>query len=151
MSSNRWDPFKDFVNLREAMNSLLEESLARPRPGTLMLNNTVPLDVIDAPDAYVLILPLPGLRASDVEISVLGNNVRISGEIKDRELLQPEGARWLIRERQYGPFDRSVTLPMALNSEQASAEFEDGVLRVHIPKADGARPKTIPVKTGNAD
>ena len=92
-----------------------------------------------------------GLGSSDIEISVLGNNVRISGEVKDRELLQPDGARWLIRERHYGPFDRSVTLPASLNSEQASAEFEDGVLRVHIPKADGARPKTIPVKTSNAE
>ncbi|MBX6342787.1 MAG: Hsp20/alpha crystallin family protein, partial [Thermomicrobiaceae bacterium] len=98
MSTNRWDPFREIVTLRDTMNALFEESMTRPRAGLMALTGAVPIDVKDRADEYVVYVPLPGARPEDVEISVLGESVRVSGELKDREP-EREGERWLARER----------------------------------------------------
>lgn len=155
MSVNRWDPWRDIVSLREAMNSLLEESFVRPRTGYLPLSGAsgVPMDLQETEDAFVATLSLPGVDPEAVEISVLGDQLRVSGEIKDdRGESSANGAndasetRWLLRERRFGRFERTVTLPAAPAADQASADFDKGVLTIRLPKAESARLKTIPVR-----
>jgi HSP20 family protein len=152
MSSSRWDPWGDIISLREAMNNLLEESFVRPRtagapaPGTLGLA----VDLLETPDAFILTASVPGVRPSDVAITVLGDTVTIAGkrdESRDGRR-EPEGSRWLIHERHFGTFDRNVKLPSPVKSDDATADFEDGVLTVTLPKADVAKPRTIAVRTG---
>jgi HSP20 family protein len=152
MSSSRWDPWGDIVSLREAMNNLLEESFVRPRsagsgtPGTLGLA----VDLFETPEEFVLTASVPGVNPSEVTISVLGETVRISGFRPDLGEGQrnPEGSRWLIRERHFGAFDRTVSLPAPLRADEASADFENGVLTVTLPKAEQAKPRTITVRSG---
>jgi len=131
------------------MNNLFEEGMLLPR-GSMSAVGSIPLDVRETRDRYIITAPLPGVSPSEVDISVLGSNVRISGEIKDRDGQEQESnddCRWLLRERRFGRFERSITLPTSVNSQQASAEFDAGVLTIELPKVEEAQPKTIQIKT----
>jgi HSP20 family protein len=155
MSSSRWDPWGDIISLREAMSNLLEESFVRPRPGGSSSVGSLGLavDLLETTSAFVLTASVPGVKPSDVEITVLGDTLTINGQRDEPRQSggEPEGSRWLIRERHFGTFDRSVKLPAAVKSDEATADFEDGVLTVVLPKADEAKPRTIAVRTsGNS-
>jgi HSP20 family protein len=143
MSIQRWDPWRDLISLREAMNSLLEESFVRPRAGTPATGG-MPIDLRETDGAYIVETIVPGAKPEQVDISVLGDTLRISAEITD--VGERQGETWLIRERRFGRFERALTLPMQVKAEQASAEFTDGVLRITLPKAEAARPRSIPVR-----
>jgi HSP20 family protein len=145
MSIQRWDPMREIVSLREAMNSLLEESFVRPRAGMAAMTGGMPLDLRESDNAYVVETVLPGARPENVDISVLGDTLRISAEVRDEG--EREGERWLIRERRFGRFERSVTLPMNVKADEASADFDNGVLTITLPKAEAARPRNILVRS----
>lgn len=159
MSSSRWDPWNEFVSLRDAMNNLLEESfVSRPRGDSAPAapqssaagTSGLALDIRENADSFDVIASVPGVSPDDVDITVIGDRLRISGERKDdSEQRNPDG-RWILRERRFGAFERSVSLPAAVKAEAASAEFRDGVLTVNLPKADEARPRSSPVKGGVA-
>lgn len=145
MSFHRWDPLRDIVNLRETMNSLIEDNVVRPRVDGVELRD-LPLDVQETPDAYLIHAALPGVEPDEVEISVLGETLRLRGEFKDRGPV--DDGRWILRERRFGRFDRSLTFPAPVDSNAAQAEFHAGVLTIHLPKAESERPTTIRVKVG---
>ncbi len=152
MSMSRWDPWGDIVSLREAMNNLLEESFVRPRTegGTAAGSAAgLALDVRETADSFVVSASVPGVAPDDVDITVLGDTLRISGERRENreEQAGPQGGRWLIRERRYGAFERVVSLPSSVKPDAASAEFKDGVLTITLPKADEAKPRNIPVRS----
>lgn len=153
MSSSRWDPWGDLVGLREAMNNLLEESLVRPRShlaGGTGSTAGLALDVRETADRFVVTASVPGVGPDDMDITVLGDTLRISGERRadDEEHPGAEGGRWLIRERRYGAFERVVSLPAPVKPDAATAEFKDGVLTIILPKADAAKPRSISVRAG---
>jgi HSP20 family protein len=147
VSITRWDPWGDIVSLREAMNNLLEESFVRPRPGVAGpgMASSLALDVKESPDQYTVTASVPGVPSDDIDISVLGDTLRIRGQRKEDVEETGEGGRWLLRERRFGAFERTVSLPTAVNSEQAQADFKDGVLTITLPKAEAAKPRSIPV------
>lgn len=162
----RWDPWSDIVSLREAMNSLLEDSFVRARGGLPRVGGSLAVDVKEKDDSYEIRASVPGVKPDDVDVSVLGDTVRIRGQFEserrhDQNQDQTQGQgetangaggqtgqqkeRWLIRERRSGAFERVVTLPSAVNSDQATAEFQDGILTITLPKAEEAKPRSIPV------
>lgn len=147
MSIQRWDPFRDMMSLRDAMNSLMEDALVRPRAGVNALTGGMPLDLRETADTYVVETTLPGAKPENVEISILGDTLRITAEVRDSG--EREGEKWLIRERRFGRFERSLTLPSQVNPEGANADFADGVLTVTLPKAEAARPRQIQVRAGS--
>jgi HSP20 family protein len=147
MSIQRWDPWRDIVTLREAMNSLLEESFVRPRAGGGQVAG-MPLDLRETDDGYVVETIVPGAKPEDVEISVLGDTLRISAEVQDKS--EQSGEKWLIRERRFGRFERALTLPMQVKADAATADFRDGVLTISLPKAEVARPRSIQVRPSTA-
>lgn len=144
MSIQRWDPWRDIISLREAMNSLLEESFARPRAGVAAMVSGMPVDLHETDDAYIVETVLPGATVDDVEISILGDALRIAAEIREDE--EQQEARWLIRERRFGSFERTIALPSQVDAEGAEAEFNDGILKVRLPKTGGAQPQQIQVR-----
>jgi HSP20 family protein len=150
MSITRWDPWGDIVSLREAMNNLLEESFVRPRPGVSGpgMASSLALDVKETPEKFVVTASVPGVPESDIDISILGDTLRIRGQRKEETEETGEGGRWLLRERRFGSFERTVSLPMSVESDNATASFKDGVLTIELPKAEAARPRNIPVKAG---
>jgi len=153
VSITRWDPWGDIVSLREAMNNLLEESFVRPRPGGPSgpgMASSLALDVKETPDQFTVTASVPGVPSSDIDISVLGDTLRIRGHRKEETEERAEGGRWLLRERRFGAFERTVSLPTTVDAERASADFKDGVLTIILPKAEIAKPKNIPVSGGSS-
>lgn len=147
MNPTRWDPMTDLVSLREAMGSLLEESFVRPRAGTpANAPAGLALDVQETPAAFKVVASVPGVGTDDVEITVFGDTIRIRGERREQHEEGDRDGRWLIRERRFGAFERSVTLPATVRADVASADFDDGVLTVTLPKAEEAKPRRIAVR-----
>ena len=148
MSISRWDPWGDIVSLREAMNNLLEESFVRPRQGAAGTGAAagLALDLRETADAFVVTASVPGVDAADVNIPVLGDTLRITGERREDREQQGQEGRWILRERRFGAFERTISLPTSVKSDQATADFKDGVLTVTLPKAEEARPRSIPVR-----
>ena len=151
MSTTRWDPWGDIVTLREAMNNLLEESFVRPREGAPTATASLALDVRETPDAFVVTASVPGVSADEVDITVLGDMLRIRGERREDEEQESENGRWLIRERRFGTFERTVALPTSVKADSADADFENGVLTVTLPKSEEAKPRSIPVRGAAID
>lgn len=149
MSIQRWDPFREMMTLRDAMNSLMEDALVRPRAGMNALTGGMPLDLRETDGTFVVETTVPGAKPENVDISILGDTLRITAEVRDSG--EREGERWLIRERRFGRFERSLSLPSQVNAEGATANFSDGVLRITLPKAEAARPRQIQVRAGASD
>jgi HSP20 family protein len=139
------------VSLREAMDTLLQESFVRPRmTGTGRGDGSMALalDVEEQGDDYVVTAPIPGIKPENVEISVMGDTLRIRAERQEKRQEEGEGKRWLMREQRYGAFERLVTLPSPVKADQANAEFQDGILTITLPKAEEAKERRIPVQAG---
>jgi HSP20 family protein len=143
----RWDPVRDMVSLRDAMDRLFEESFVRPRGAWPTLTGgeqTLALDVYETDDDLVVEASLPGVKPEEVDISIVGNTLIIKGEHEEKHEKQEEG-KYYSRERRYGAFQRSMSLPVDVNADKAQATFEDGVLKLSLPKAEEAKPKRIEV------
>jgi HSP20 family protein len=146
MSIVRWEPFRDMMTLREAMDRLFEESFVSPRRREwLAPAEALALDVYETDDSLVVKTSIPGVKPEDVDINIKGNVLSISGESKEEEEVKEEN--YLRRERRYGSFSRTLALPEGVDADKAEADFEDGVLTLTIPKAPEAKPKTITVKS----
>ena len=101
-------------------------------------------DVAETPAAYLVRVELPGLGAEAVKVSVENHVLSIAGERRQEE--QAKETRYHRVESAYGSFLRRFSLPDEVDEQQARAEFKDGVLSVHVPKAERAQPRSIEVK-----
>jgi HSP20 family protein len=144
MAIDHWDPFRDAVSLRDAMNALFQDSFVRsgttPTQGSLV---ALPLDVCETEHEFVVKAALPGVKPEDVQITVHGDTLTIRGESKTEE--DKKGEHWHLRERRHGTFHRSLTLATQVNSDKARADFDLGVLTLTLPKAESAKPRQIKV------
>ena len=144
----RWEPFKEMMSLREAMNRLVEDSFIRP--GTWLTPFDVDalgvaMDVIETKDAIIVKASVPGIKPEDIDVSVTGDVLTIKGETASEEKI--EQGSYLRQERRFGKFERNLTLPSLVTADKAEAKFEHGVLTLTLPKAELAKPKSIKVKT----
>lgn len=139
----RWDPYRDITALRDEMNRLFTRSLGESSGGAAW---TPAMDVFDAEDAVVLKAELPGLSPDDVEIEVDDNVLTVKGERRFQDTV--EEGRYYRLERAYGQFSRSLTLPQGVKADEITADFDNGVLHVRVPKADEVKPRKIPVGSG---
>lgn len=152
---SRWDPFREMLTLREAMNQLLEESYVRPGAsgGTGSSSasgssggrvQTLALDVTERDNAYQVTASLPGVRPEDIHVTVLGDSLTIRAESYGAN--ERREGNFLLRERHSGAMQRSVTLPAPLDSENVSASYEHGVLTLTLPKSRASLPRRIQVR-----
>ncbi|MBI4495016.1 MAG: Hsp20/alpha crystallin family protein [Chloroflexi bacterium] len=148
MAIERWSPFREMTSLREAMDRLFEDAFITPRR-MMEREGWVGMDLYEHGDTYTMEVPLPGVRPEDVEISVTGNTITLSGEIPC-PTTQEGGPTYLLHERPCGKFRRTVTLPNEVDSGTAQATFEHGLLRLTLPKAAAARARRIQVKATKA-
>jgi HSP20 family protein len=146
MSIVGWEPFRDMLSLREAMDRLFEQSFVSPerREWLAPAQAGLALDVYQTDDSVVVKSSIPGVKLEEVDISIKGNILNISGETEEKEEVEEEN--YLRRERRYGAFSRSLALPEGIDADKAEAEFEDGILTLTIPKVPEAKPKVIKVK-----
>jgi HSP20 family protein len=148
----QWDPFSEFTPLRHMMDRLMEDAWVRPW-GTWSQGGQEGLgrfafDMYETGDDYVVTATLPGLKPEDLEITVQGNALTISGEVKPDEK-DGEQRTYHARERRFGQFSRTVTLPNGIKSDGVQASLEHGVLTLHIPKAEEMKPRRIEVTAGS--
>jgi len=141
----RWEPARDFMTLREAMDHLFDDAFTRPL--SIRDGWSVPaIDMYQTDEELVVKASIPGYKAENVQISVTGDVLTLRGEVKQED--EKKEKAWHIREQRWGSFERSVALPTQVVADKAKAEFENGILIVTLPKAEEVKPKTITVKTG---
>jgi len=140
MTVVRWNPSRELVSLREAMDRLFEDSFVRPLRGG-EAEGRLPLDVYTTPGEIVIVASVPGLKPEEVDITLEGDTLAISGEIQ----APIENVDYLFHERGYGKFSRTLTINVPVEHEKAEATFENGVLTIMLPKAEAVKPKSIKV------
>ncbi len=140
-TSTLWDPFRELEDLHQRMGQLME-SVFGPEPFTTPTPVWSPLaDVEETDEAYLVQVDLPGVRREDVTVEVVGNELAVHGEVKERERTGVLHRR----ARRYGRFDYRLTLPADVDADQVSAELADGVLTVRVPKTEQAKPRRIEI------
>ena len=139
----RWEPVREMMTLREAMDRLFDDAFTRP----LSLSGVSGMPAIDmyqTNDDVVVKASLPGLKAEDVDITVTGETLTLRGEFKQET--EEKESSYHIREQRYGSFERSVLLPTDVKAEKAKADFENGILTITMPIAEEVKPKSIMIK-----
>jgi HSP20 family protein len=145
----RFEPLREMVSLRDAMNSLFQESFVRPAGLLGEGPSMLPLDITENENEFIVKASLPGVKPEDVQITAQGDTLTIRGEVKEEQEKKDE--RYHLRERRVGQFMRTVTLTTPISADKAQATFENGVLTLILTKAEEAKPKQIKVngKTGS--
>lgn len=136
-----WREPSEFDRVRREMNRLfrnLEGVAGEPRAGVFPLTN-----FSEDSDNYYVRAELPGMKNEDIDISLTGESLTLSGERK----IPVENAKYHRREREAGKFSRVLGLPGPVDVEKADASFADGILTVILPKAEAAKPRQISVAT----
>lgn len=145
MTMMRWDPYREMISLRQAMDRMFEDTFLWPaRSQYEMSGGNLPLDIYQTKNDVVVKAALPGMKPEEVDISISGETLTIKGEHKEEKEIKE--AEYIRREHRYGTFSRTVTVPVAIQSDKAQATFENGILTLTLPKAEAVRPKQIKVK-----
>jgi HSP20 family protein len=141
---NRWDPFREVVTLREAMDRLFEDNYGGQRR---MAENggerrfRLPVDAYVTGEEIIVLANMPGVKPEDVEILLEGDTLTIRGQ-RPAPL---QNVNYVLQERTHGFFQRTLSINVPVDADRAEAKFENGVLILTIPKAEAARPKQIQV------
>ncbi len=140
------DPFEAPMSLREAMSRLFEGNMGWQERVEAITGRTFPVDVYESKDGqeYIVEAPLPGAKPEDIAITAMGNTLTIRYATKGEEKV--EKPNYVRHERYEGEMSRIITLPGPINPENIQAKYERGILTLHVPKAEGAKPKQIPVQ-----
>jgi HSP20 family protein len=115
----------------------------RPFPRTVAHDWNIALDVAEKDDNYLVTATIPGINPDDLEITLEDGVLTLKGEIKNNEEI--EDAKYHVRERRYGSFNRSIRFPMAVNGDAVEAAYNNGILSLNIPKSEAVKPKRITV------
>lgn len=146
---NRYTPFGDLLSLRDAMNSLFEDTLATTNGNNQNQPLGIALDIYETTNGFVVEAALPGVKPENVDITIQDNVLTISGEVRP-SINQSEKPNYHRVERRYGRFARSISLPTQIQTDGVQANLEHGVLRLELPKAEAVKPRKISIKSSNA-
>jgi HSP20 family protein len=138
----RWEPFREMESLRDAMERLFEERSLRPSV-PFWGPESLAIDMWETDENVVIKTSIPGLKPEEIDISVTGDSLSIRAETKEEEEIRREN--YLRRERRFGSLCRTVTLPGGLKTDEAEADYSDGVLTLTFPKMEEVKPKSIKV------
>jgi HSP20 family protein len=141
----RWEPFREFSPMQDRLNRLFRESYNPERPEEALTTTSLapPVDIYEDEHNITLKIEVPGIDEKDIDVRIEGNTLTVHGERKLEKEEKEENFRRV--ERHYGSFTRSFTLPGSVDSGQASADYDKGVLKIKLPKKAEAKPKQIKV------
>lgn len=145
-SLTRWDPYRELATMRQMMERFFDDDFLK-FPNLWERRSEVfglALDVAEKDDAYVVKASIPGVNPEDVEITLSDNVLTIKGELKEDKEIKEES--YHLRERRFGQFLRSVTLPATVDADKIEAVNENGVLTLTLPKSEAVKPKKIEIK-----
>ena len=141
-------PVENFQTLRR-LNSVLDEAFAgwpfQQESGSITSSWYPACDVFEDKDAVKIVAELPGVKPEDVKLSLENNLLTIRGEKKQEA--EERSERIHRYERSYGSFERAFVLPSTVDGDKISAQYQNGILTILVPKAERARPREIPVHT----
>jgi HSP20 family protein len=150
----RWDTFQDlrgaqsWINQMNRMFAARSQAGSHPGAGVTSTAWAPAVDIFERKDAYVVTVELPGVKVDDLEISFQDGLLTIQGERHPAQ--DSSQQQFHMRERRYGRFRRSITLPLQVRSDAIRASAEDGVLQVVVPKVAENTPTRIEVHAGPA-
>jgi HSP20 family protein len=145
LAPERWEPLSELDQVTERMRRMLDQTFGgfgfQPFPAEM--GWTPPVDIEETDDAYVIEAELPGIKEKDVDIEHVGNEISVTGEIKERE------RKGVVRRqmRRTGRFEYRVRLPEPVDSDRIDAKLEGGVLELRVPKSQRAQRRRIEVKS----
>lgn len=134
------DPFEALLGLQQALDSLRDSNWLASSPSAG--GAYPPINVFRRGDDFVIILEVPGIQKSDLEVQVRGNAVRLSGK---KAFAYPTSVSVHRRERLSGDFDRTVTIPVEIDPDRVKAECRDGILALYLARAERDKPKSITI------
>jgi len=141
-------PLGDFADMTARTQQLLEDAFgkdfAAPVEGWMPAVN-----VAETKDEFVVTAELPGMKAENVAVDFTDGMLTIRGEKVDEHVEKDDDRTYYMWERRFGTFQRTLPFPGGIADQKIAGEFKDGVLTVHVPKAEEAKPKrqTIPIAT----
>ncbi len=139
----RWDPYREMLSLRQMMNRVFDESFNHTLTNSEDWN--IPsVDMYQTENDLVVKAVLPGMKPEDIQISVTGDVLTLRGETKQEQ--EVKEATYHVKERRFGSFSRSLPLPVPVMTDNAHAEFDNGILTLILPRAEENLPKTIAIK-----
>ena len=146
MALVRRRPWGDMVGIQSEMNRLFDDSFdhapARWRDAIQKWSPAV--DISEDKDNVYVDVEIPGMNKEDIKVSLENNVLSLKGEKKhEKEVREEDYHRW---ERRSGSFARAFELPVSIQSDKISASYENGVMRVALPKAEEVKPKEIPIE-----
>jgi HSP20 family protein len=152
MNIVRWDPFRELEDMGERFNRAFRGYGSKWFPRVPEMSRealTVPdwapmVDITETNDEYVVKAEIPEVKKEDVKVRVENGVLTIEGERKQEK--EEKGKKFHRVERYYGTFLRTFSVPENVEEKKVMAEFKDGILNVHLPKAEMAKPKAIEVK-----
>jgi HSP20 family protein len=144
-SVDRWEPFRNLVDIHGEVNRLLDAFAGRPMTAAMGQDRTwMPaVDMHETNESLVLEVELPGVREKDLTVSITGDLLTIRGERRWED--ESKTQKSLHVERVYGRFERMVQLPLAVQADKVKAVYRDGMLQITLPKAEELKPREIKV------
>jgi HSP20 family protein len=147
MALIRWQPFEETDYLQRSMNRLFDTLNTTNGEGKNNLQSFVPAaELHETPEAIHLSLEAPGMKAKDIDIQVTADSVSISGERKEENVTEAKGMTRT--EFRYGRFQRVISLPARIQNTNVQAEYQDGILKLVLPKAEEEKNKIVKVNIG---
>jgi HSP20 family protein len=145
MAIIRWDPFRDMVTLREKMNRLFEDVFTgRGEDKELAASTWAPaVDIYETENELIMTAEVPGIEEKDIEIKIEDNTLSLRGERKFEKETKEENYHRI--ERSYGSFYRAFTLPNSIDPDRIQAEYENGVLKISMPKRQELKPRKVKI------
>lgn len=133
----RFDPFRD-------MNDMMKGFMMRPMFRDMHMEPQIRMEVTEADGTYRVKAEIPGVKKEDIHVSIEGNHVAISAEVR-KESEEREGERLICSERSYGRVSRSFTLDHEVDEASAQAKYNDGVLEISLPMKSGGAARELTV------
>src|SRR5579859_7850555 len=148
----RWEPVREFTGLQDRlnrMNRLFRESFSPEGPEEALITTSFapPVDIYEDEHTIALKMEVPGIDEKDIDVRIEGNTLTVHGERKFEKDEKEENYRRV--ERRYGSFTRTFTLPNTVETENVSANYDKGVLKIKLAKKAEAKPKQIKVNIGS--
>ena len=146
MANQLWNPFQEFESLLDRYSKSSGNLMRGPSGTDLSFADWAPsVDIDEQDDKYVIKADLPGVEKKDIDVKLENGMLSIRGE-KRTESETDKGGKHHRRERFYGTFARSFTLPDSVDADRVDAAYKDGVLTLSIPKTEETKPKSIDIK-----
>jgi len=147
MALVRWDPFRELEEVSDRLNRMFARPATRSSNGkeTMIVADWTPsVDISETESEYQIKAEIPDVKKEDVKVTLEDGVLTIQGERKYEK--EEKGKKYHRIERSYGSFVRTFSLPDVIDDDKVKAEFKDGVLNLHLPKSEKAKPKAVEVK-----